>query len=475
MTQRELDTIILDLWRRVRGERAPASRAVAAVLGSLPELANGERERIVGTLYGMLTHARRIEHALVNAEARPTDGARLLAYRVLLEKLPSAKAAARNPGVDWERVLAADAALPDGSDAVERIGVRASLPDFLARRVVDQYGTEAEALALSLTKRAPLTVRVNTLKVTRQQVFGELSKEGLSVRPGRLASTAIEFVEHVNVFALPQYAEGLIEVQDEASQLVAEVVAPPPHGLVIDYCAGAGGKTLALGALMRNQGRLIAMDTHARRLAELRQRARRAGLGNVQVIILGPGAAGSAERPTGRRGDGETGGNSRRGDAATRRHGETARMRDAGRGRPEERHEPENERFLGKADRVLVDVPCSGVGAFRRRPEMRWRLSEEDLERLPREQEAIARSAMLLCAPGGRLIYATCTLLAEENERVVERLLDGSDFQLVPIKEILGKERATPITDPTGSFLKLLPHKHTCDGFFAAVLRRRKS
>jgi 16S rRNA (cytosine967-C5)-methyltransferase len=127
------------------------------------------------------------------------------------------------------------------------------------------------------------------------------------------------------------------------------------------------------------------------------------------------------------------------------------------------------------ADRVLVDAPCSGFGAVRRKPDIRWRVSEEDLERLPREQEAIAARAMELVAPGGRLVYATCTLFADENERVVERLLARGGFELVLVKEIVGAERALAITDPSGSFLKLAPHRHGTDGFFAAILRRKRA
>jgi 16S rRNA (cytosine967-C5)-methyltransferase len=177
---------------------------------------------------------------------------------------------------------------------------------------------------------------------------------------------------------------------------------------------------------MRNKGRLIALDVHARKLQELQRRARRAGLSNLQTMLL------------------------------------------------QDDWPPQLRRFSGKADRVLVDVPCSGLGAFRRKPEMRWRLSAEDLERLPREQEAIARRAMQLLAPGGRLIYATCTILREENESVIERLLGDAQFERVPAKEVLGKEKASHICDSSGMFLQLLPHQHGCDGFFAAILRRKR-
>jgi 16S rRNA (cytosine967-C5)-methyltransferase len=420
----DVERIMLDLWRTVCRGEVTASKSVAEAFAHAPGLNDRQRETIVNTVYGMLRHARRIDHALGQLPAKtPRALAELLAYRVLKCHLPPAKACSKLPAVDWDAVVARDTAVAEESDAVKRIAIGASLPDFLAKRLVEQFGSEAEALALSLNQKAPLTLRVNTLKGTRDEILKELTEAGLHVHPTALSSTGIVLESHANVFALDAFKDGCIEIQDEASQLVAELVAPPAKGLVVDYCAGAGGKTLAMGALMHNKGRLVALDTHAKRLEELKRRARRAGLANAQAIEL--------------------------------RHAQTDSLRH-------------------KADRVLVDVPCSGVGAFRRKPEMRWRLEAEDLERLPREQDAIARRAMELVAPGGRLIYSTCTVLSEENEAVVEKLLSNHDFTLVPAKEIVGKALAGKICDSTGTFLKLLPHRHSCDGFFAAVLRRSK-
>jgi 16S rRNA (cytosine967-C5)-methyltransferase len=211
---------------------------------------------------------------------------------------------------------------------------------------------------------------------------------------------------------------------------VAELVAPPPRGRAIDYCAGAGGKTLALAALLGGRGRVVACDVDARKLVELRRRARRAGASNVQTIEL-PGDLAAAAPPA-------------------------------------------LAAIEGGSDRVLVDAPCSGIGALRRNPEARWRLVPADLERMPALQLAIARRALDLVEPGGRLIYATCTLLAAENQSVVERLVsERAGLEIVPIKDVWGSARAAPISDTSGRFLELLPHQHGTDGFFAAVLRRR--
>ena len=227
------------------------------------------------------------------------------------------------------------------------------------------------------------------------------------------------------MFGLPAFKEGLFEVQDEASQLVAEVTAPPPRGLVIDACAGAGGKTLALGALLENRGRLLALDVDPKKLEELSRRARRAGLSNHRALEV---------------------------DATA--------------------YPDEVEALRGRADRVLVDAPCSGIGALRRNPEARWRLSEDDIPRLAGEQLGIARRAMSLVAPGGRLVYATCTVLRQENEAVVDQLL-APGWEVMRVAEIWGSERAAAVTDPSGTYLKLRPDRHDTDGFFAAILYRR--
>ncbi len=197
---------------------------------------------------------------------------------------------------------------------------------------------------------------------------------------------------------------------------------------MIDYCAGAGGKTLAIAAALASRGRVIATDVDARKLAELRRRARRAGASNVQAIEL-PG--GGESWPAGL------------------------------------------EQYVGQADRVLVDAPCTGVGALRRNPEARWRLDPESPARMAAAEIAIAERALALVRPGGRLIYATCSLLGAENRGVVDQLLKRHpELELVPVKEIWGKERASRVSDQRGEMLELVPHRHGTDGFFAAVMRR---
>jgi 16S rRNA (cytosine967-C5)-methyltransferase len=218
------------------------------------------------------------------------------------------------------------------------------------------------------------------------------------------------------------FTGGALEVQDEGSQLVGFLVAPKRTDMVVDFCAGAGGKTLLLGALMRSQGRLYAFDTHDRRLAHLKPRLARSGLSNVHPQLIA--------------------------------HERDARIK----------------RLARKIDRVLVDAPCTGFGTLRRNPDLKWRHPESAVAELAAKQRAILASAATLVKPGGRLVYATCSVLADENEAIVEAFCRAHP-EFAPVDAAAELTRAGIPLD-TGPTLKLLPHKHGCDGFFAAVLMR---
>jgi 16S rRNA (cytosine967-C5)-methyltransferase len=391
------------------------------------------RGALVGALAGLLQDEQRARAALEpQLEGRPA-AEKLLAMHVasqlLRGRILRPRAEQELPGLDWERVLARDADLCASPDAVRAFAQRHSLPRFLSARLLEQYGREAPELAEALRSEAPIALRANTLKGTRDELRARLLERRILARPGALAREALRIEGFANVFEWPEFAEGRFELQDESSQLAAELVAPPRRGLVVDFCAGAGGKTLALSALMHNKGRILALDTHARRLDELRRRAARAGAFNV-IPLQAP--------------------------------------------EPLATPAPEIAAARGKADRVLVDAPCSGVGVLRRKPDILRSLDVRALERLPREQLAIAREARRYLAPGGRLVYSTCTLLTEENEAIAEQLVaDG--MELVPAREVLGGALADRVCTADGRYLKLLPHVHGSDGFFAAVLREPRA
>ncbi len=393
----------------------------------------GARAALVGALATLLHLERRACAALERQLPRKTEAETVftlhLASLLLTGRIDAARAARELPGVDWERMLARDRELCADPDPARALAQRAALPLFLARRLHEEFGDQARALALGLHETPRISLRANTLKGTREELRAKLLARAILARPGRFGPDALVLDGHHNVFEWPEFQAGEFEPQDEASQLAALLVAPPSRALVVDACAGSGGKTLALAALLGNRGRVLALDRSTRRLAELERRAARAGAFNV-IVARTPGE----------------------GEALA----------------------PELARARGRAQRVLVDAPCSGLGALRRKPDLLRRLEARTLAELPHEQLAIAREARRWLAPGGRLVYATCTLLAAENERVVEALVaDG--MELVPAREVLGGTLADQVCSADGRFLKLLPHVHGTDGFFAAVLREPKA
>jgi 16S rRNA (cytosine967-C5)-methyltransferase len=301
---------------------------------------------------------------------------------------------------------------------------RANLPDWLYDKFVAQYG-EAETLELAavLNTAAPLDLRVNTLKANREEVIAELAKAPIAAEPTLYAPLGLRVFKKPALQNLPLFKEGAIEVQDEGSQVLAQLLGARRGEMVVDFCAGAGGKTLAIGAIMRNSGRLYAFDVSEKRLAKLKPRMARSGLSNVHPVVI-------------------------------------AHERDA-----------KVKRLAGKIDRVLVDAPCSGMGTLRRNPDVKWRQQPEGVLELTEKQAAILDGAARLVKFGGRLVYATCSLLDEENDAIAAQFLaTHPDFVLVPMHKVLEEQR---IPLEMGDYLKMLPHKHGTDGFFAAMFERK--
>jgi 16S rRNA (cytosine967-C5)-methyltransferase len=430
--------LALEMAAEARAEWGYASDVIARAFRAHRELSSGVRRLVAETVYGLIRMDRRLEliaHEVVTAAGLRDTGLSPLARDELKLLIYEARAGVPVDGLTAEAQRLSPARLDLSGAAAEDAGLgrrsgldreaaRLSYPTWLMEMLVEDLGEpEALALAEAMNRRAPLTVRANSGRVTREALMAQLAEEHVVARLTPLASSGLVFETRVNAFGLTAFRDGLFEVMDEGSQLVAELVAPPPGGRVVDACAGAGGKTLALGASMAGKGRLLALDTDGKKLEELRRRARRAGLTNVEAKQVATDPA------------------------------QIARM------------------VQGSFDRVLVDAPCSGLGTLRRNPEARWRLTRATVDSFPARQLGLLVTYAPLCAVGGRLIYATCTLGRAENERVVERFLaERDDFVSVPVKEIWGRERAERLGD--GGTLRLFPHRHDTDGFFAAVLRR---
>ncbi|MCX7149088.1 MAG: RsmB/NOP family class I SAM-dependent RNA methyltransferase [Rhodocyclales bacterium] len=298
-------------------------------------------------------------------------------------------------------------------------------PDWLVERLAPRMSAEELlALARALNTPAPLDLRVNSLKAERDGVITRLAADGIVATPTPYSPLGLRLKTKPYLQKHPAYLDGSIEVQDEGSQLLGFLLAPKRSEMVVDFCAGAGGKTLILGALMRSTGRLYAFDVSDKRLAKLKPRAARAGLSNVHPACL------SGENDT------------------------------------------RVKRLQGKADRVLVDAPCSGLGTLRRNPDLKWRQSPRSVDELTVKQAAILAAAAKLLRPGGRLVYATCSILAEENEGIVDAFLAShADFHRLSAQEVLA---AQGIVIDCGEDMRLSPQKHGTDAFYAAVLERVK-
>ena len=302
---------------------------------------------------------------------------------------------------------------------------KADLPEWFWDKLVVQYGEEeALTIARSFHQQASLDLRVNIIKASREDVIAKFQSEKTEVKPTPYAPYGLRMPQKMTISRHPFFADGKIEVQDEGSQLLAQLVAPRRGEMIADFCAGAGGKSLAIGALMRNSGRIYAFDVSEKRLQNLGIRLKRSGLSNLHSQVI------SSES------------------------------------------DPKLKRLFGKFDRVLVDAPCSGLGTLRRNPDLKWRQQPKDVEELAVKQTNILARASKLVKAGGRLIYATCSLLRDENEQIAEAFLQSNpEFRLVPANSILAQQQ---IDLDTGEYLKLLPHLHQTDGFFAAVFEKVK-
>jgi 16S rRNA (cytosine967-C5)-methyltransferase len=439
-SEHRMRPVLLDLWAQTRADWRFVSERLADAFRQAKHLHSAERRLVAELIYGLVRRTRTINEVLALAgcpEPPPEPGREpsprralieVLTYRLLYESLGRDDVSGAAPEIDWKRVIEVHARLLADPDPVRRIAWTSSLPDWLAERFIADYGDEAPVIAESLNTRAPLVIRANRIRIDREQLAKMLAEEHIETRPCEFAVDGLEVVTRTNVFGLKAFQSGLFEVQDEASQLVAELVAASPGSTVIDACAGAGGKTLALASAMRSRGRLLALDIHRNKLDELSRRARRAGLSHHRAVVIP--AEGALP--------------------------------------------PEVQSLVGRCDRVLVDAPCDGVGSMRRHPEVRWRMERAFVDALPELQFNIAMRVAPLVKPGGRLVYATCTIFEAENGAVVERLKQAlPDFEPVAVKEVLGKRRATAVATPDGMALATLPHRQGMDGFFAAVLRRR--
>ncbi len=414
ISRAQLDAATEALTLALKFDR-PADSVLHEFFGEHRALGVHDRAFVADAVYGVLRRKRSLECVAPAAEPRRL----LLAYLFKINSL-SIRELSGLLSAD-ERAWAAEAKAVkfDGM----ALAVRAELPDWVAERLARAL-PEAEILAAArgLNQPAPLDLRVNTLRASRDEALRELAASGFEAAPTPYSPVGIRLKGRPAVNRHALFANGAIEVQDEGSQLLGYLVAPRRNDLVVDFCAGAGGKSLMLGALMQSRGRIYAFDVSGARLARLKPRLKRSGLSNLYAQTIA------------------------------------------------NENDLRVKRLAGKIDRVLVDAPCSGLGTLRRNPDLKWRQSPRSVDELKAKQAAILRAAARLVKPGGRLVYATCSLLSEENEDIVAAFLaEHADFRQLDCAEIL-REARIPLD--TGLFFRVFPHLHGTDGFFAAVLAR---
>jgi 16S rRNA (cytosine967-C5)-methyltransferase len=409
-----------DLLRAVMRFESPADGVVSAFFRQHRALGPRERHTLAETTYQVLRQRLLLQHLAQSGSGPLERRLAMLGWQGGAEFLGGALA-------PHEQQWLAAVQATDRSSLPDKL--RHNLPDWLAGALREQLGdAEFWPLVGALGEPAALDLRVNVLKARRDEVQQALAEAGLAATPTPWSPWGLRLAGRPAVNKLALFTGGSIEVQDEGSQLLALLTDAKRGEMVVDFCAGAGGKTLALGASMRNTGRLYAFDTSGHRLDALKPRLARSGLSNVYPAQIA--------------------------------HERDERIK----------------RLAGKIDRVLVDAPCSGLGTLRRNPDLKWRQSPKSVAELQAKQAAILAGAARLLKPGGRLVYATCSLLTAENEQIVAAFNDGPgrDFEPVPVAPLLAAlkvERAEELS--AGDHLRLWPHRQQTDGFFAAVWHRR--
>ena len=413
LTLEQLDMAIAAL-RAVQRIVHPADGVLKHFFRDNSKLGVNDRAFITETVFGVLRHFFSLEYIVGNTTPRSLLLAYLVKFRGtnLRELMPFVS----ETEVKW---LAEIKAVKLES---ESLAIRSEFPEWLVEKMRGfMLDTDILAFGLSLQQPASLDLRVNTLIANRDEVLATLSKDGIEAQTTPYSPIGIRLVRKSTINQHDLFLTGKIEIQDEGSQLLGYLLEPKRGDIVVDFCAGAGGKTLMMGALMSSKGRIYAFDVSEKRLNNLKPRLKRSGLSNLYPRWIN------------------------------------------------NENDIKVKRLTGKIDRVLVDAPCSGLGTLRRNPDLKFRQSPQSIERAKCKQAAILSSSANLLKPGGRLVYATCSFLPEENQEIIEGFLTShTQFTLLNCAEIFAQQK---IPLDTGKFLQLLPSVHGTDCFFAAALK----
>ncbi len=398
-------------------------------------LSSQDRAAVGDVVFQVLRHWRLTQALVAPDELEPSLAVLL---QVLLTDWPGeANLGFRARWASWarERLSPHDAQrLPEYAERLNErdhlpLAIRYSVPDWLMQQAQADHPDLDERFWAALMQRAPVDLRVNLSACKRPQAQLDLAESGVVAEPTPHSPWGLRLAQPTGVTHLPIFKKGWVEIQDEASQLLAALVGARRGQIVVDFCAGGGGKTLALGALMRGTGQLYAMDVSAARLAAMKPRLDRAGLKQVSILAL------------------------------------------------QSHQDPRLARLRGKVDAVLVDAPCSGLGTLRRAPGLKWQLKPQDLSDHAKRQLDILSSAALLLKPGGRLVYATCSFMREEDEAVAlafdQRHPGWTPMMAKDVLDELKCSPQSPLTDTSGRWFRTWPHRHQTDAFFASLWTAR--
>jgi 16S rRNA (cytosine967-C5)-methyltransferase len=395
----ELSPEIFKTLRVIFWEKVYATKAIQITLKLHPEWEDNKRALFSETVYDLIRWWRPLWYILDRDPVPEEKDLQKLITIYLFSKKGDLTALQKKRGLDANQVIQRIATTKN-----QRV-LRESIPDWLDKQGEQELGSRWDAVISSLNQQPDLAIRVNTLKTSSKELIAILRKEGVAVEPIDWSPDALRIIEKTNVFKLSSFSAGLFEVQDAASQMVSRILDPQPGMRVVDACAGEGSKTLHLAALMKNKGKIIALDTQGWRLNELRKRATKAGADTIETRIITSSKV--------------------------------------------------YKRMDGTADRLLLDVPCSGFGTLRRNPDIKWKLSSEDLERLKILQQELLEKYCMITKPNGRMAYSVCSILpSEAEEQVIRFLKNHADFRL------LNEKRYWPETDGT-------------DGFYVALIERK--
>ena len=457
-------TAVLDILSIVLGDTsAPADKQISDWFRNNRYAGSKDRQAIAHDIYSILRTLSQLDWWIKRVGGCPDidwqnqtpdthidiNRARIIAHKTLIDEVPIQSL--EQDFFTGEKYAPAPLTPPEKRMAVELNGqpitmdcqpihVQGNFPEFLTNDLLNSYGDDAINQARAMMTEAPVDIRVNTLLANSTDVIQSLKEEGISVDKCSLVPNGLRLSKRYPLSNTKGFRQGWFEIQDEGSQIIANLVGAKPKHRVVDFCAGAGGKTLAIASYMNNKGRIIACDVSEHRLKRAGHRLKRANAFIVERRTL------SSER-----------------DKWVKRQSVSPLTT-----------EKSIESDKGKGfDRVLVDAPCSGTGTWRRNPDHKWRLSMNDIHELTTLQQSILESSARLVKPGGRLIYATCSILYRENQQQIQTFLETfENFFLVPVPTVWKQENPNPCPVTTDT-LQLTPSTHGTDGFFVAILERK--